>query len=173
MFKATILALVLQCGTAAAATIIVVFTPRVGLGCRSLGYIIYAGVSVLILFLTIFATIFARISETRGEKSTIVRGFTGFIARALHYICLLLGAINAAGLIVISCFQFSHFLDNCYCNASVLGNGVGSYMIIEYESDNTSRNSRIAAVGLSAGSMLIYMVFLWLLAALPGNVDDL
>jgi len=174
MFKATILALVLQCGTAAAAIIIVAFTPRVGLGCRSLGYIIYAGVSVLIMFLTIISTIFARIAETRGESPPVVKRVTGFIAGILHRTCLLLAFVNTAGLIVVSCFQFSHFLDNCYCNASVIGRGVESYMIIVYEgSTTTMRNSRIAAVVISAGSVIMYMGSLWLSSALPGNIDDL
>jgi len=52
MFKASILALVLQCGTTAAAEVIIVFTPTVGFGCRALGYAIYGGLAILILFFT-------------------------------------------------------------------------------------------------------------------------
>ena len=70
MFNASILALVLQCGTAAAATIIIVFTPTVGLGCRSLGYILYGAIAVLIMFFTIVSTILTRISETRVGPPT-------------------------------------------------------------------------------------------------------
>jgi hypothetical protein len=82
------------------------------------------------LFLTIISTIFARISETRDENPPRRQtGFTAFIAIALRRISLLLAFINATGLIVLSCFQFSHFLDNCYCNASVIGRGTDSYII--------------------------------------------
>jgi len=151
---------------------IIVFTPRVGLGCRSLGYIIYALISVLVMSFTIISKILARFSETR-RKPTFVKGFTAFVAGLLNYTCISLAFINSTGLIVISCSQFSHFLDNCYCNASVIGHGVDSYVIIAYEgSTNTMRDSRIAAVALSTVSMLVYMVFLRLVSALPNRVDD-
>ena len=132
------MALILQCGTTAAATIIIVFTPTVGLGCRSLGYIIYGGVAIVVMFLNIISTISARISETREERSTVVKGLTNFIAVALRRISFLLALINGTGLIVLSCFQFSHFLDNCYCNGSVIGRGTDSYVIVFYNGDRKS-----------------------------------
>lgn len=174
MFNASISALILQCGTTAAAVIIVVFTPTVGLGCRSLGYLIYGGTAILILILTIISTIFARISETRVGKSTTfsVKGLTAFTAIALRRITLFLAFANAAGLIVLSSFQFSHFLDNCYCNASVTGRGVDSYIIISFEGwVSTMRAARISATVISAASVASYMVFLRLMSALPTDVD--
>ena len=176
MFGASIFAIVLQCGTTAAATIITVFTPTVGLGCRSLGYIIYGGITLLILFLTIISTLFARVSETRVGRSTVfsIKGFTAFIAIALRRIALLLAFINATGLIVLSCFQFSNFLDNCYCNASVIGRGPNSYIVFSYVGwISTMRTARIAATALAAGSMTIFMIFLWLMSALPAEIDYL
>jgi len=174
MFNASIFALILQCGITAAAAIIIVFTPTIGLGCRSLGYAIYGGTALVILFFSIISTIFARISETRHEKSTMVKNFTAFIAIALRRISLFLAFINATGLIVLSCFQFSHFLDNCYCNASVIGRGVDSYIIISSEGwVSTMRTARISATILAAVSMAIYMIFLWLMSALPPEVDYL
>jgi hypothetical protein len=180
MFNASIFALVLQCGTTVAAAIIIVFTPRIGLGCRSLGYIIYGGTSILILFLTIISTLFARISETRfGPSITFsVKGSTAFIAIALRRISLILAFLNATGLIILSCLQVSGILENCYCNASVLGHGVDSYFIISYEGwDCTSkrasmmRTARIVATVLAAATMAIYMFFLWLMSALPAEID--
>jgi len=164
------MALVLQCGTTAAATIIIVFTPTVGLGCRSLGYIIYGGVAIIVMFLNIISTIFARISETREDRFTVVKGFTSFIAIALRRISFLLALINGTALIVLSCFQFSHFLDNCYCNGSVLSRGTDSYVIVFYNgSVTTMRNSRIVGTVLSGFVMAIYMVFLWLMSAFNGR----
>jgi len=173
MINAAVMALILQCGTTAAATIIIVFTPTVGLGCRSLGYIIYGGTAIVIMFLTIISTIFARISETREESSTIVKDFTAFIAIALRRITLFLALINGVGLIVLSCFQFSHFLDNCYCNASVLGRGTGSYTTVFYTgSVTTMRLSRIVGTVLSGVVMVIFMVFIWLTSTLPADIND-
>ena len=182
MFNASIFALVLQCGTTVAAAIIIVFTPRIGLGCRSLGYIIYGGTSILILFLTITSTLFARISETRfGPPTTFsIKGFTAFIAITLRRISLVLAFLNATGLIILSCSQVSGILENCYCNASVLGHGVDSYFIISYEGwDSTSkrastmRTARVVATVLAGATMAIYMFFLWLMSALPAEIDYL
>jgi len=173
MFNAAVMALVLQCGTTAAATIIIVFTPTVGLGCRSLGYTIYGGTAIIIMFLNIFSTIFARISETREKRSTVIKWFTGFIAIAFRRISFLFALISGVGLIVLSCFQFSHFLDNCYCNSSVIGRGTGSYIIVFYNgSVTTMMNSRIIGTVLSGVVMAIYMVFLWLMSALPVDIND-
>ena len=182
MFNASIFALILQCGTTVAAAIIIVFTPRIGLGCRSLGYIIYGGTSILILFLTIISTLFARISETRFGPSTTfsIKGFTAFTAITLRRISLILAFLNATGLIILSCSQVSGILENCYCNASVLGHGVDSYFIISYEGwDSTSkrastmRTARVVATVLAGATMAIYMFFLWLMSALPAEIDYL
>ena len=176
MFNASIFALVLQCGTAAAATIIIVFTPTVGLGCLSLGYILYGVIAVLIMFFTIVSTILTRISETRVGPSTVtvfsVQGFTAFTAILLRRLCLLLALINATGLIPLSCFQFSHLFDNCYCNAATIGRGMDSYVVISFERwVSTMRTSRTLATILAAASMTFYMFSLWLLNAPPTEID--
>ena len=173
MLNASIVALILQCGITAAATGIVIFTPTIGLGCRSLGYIIYGGLAIVILVLTMISTIFARISETRKERSAFAKSLTAFIAIALRRICVFLALMNMVGLILISCLQFSNFLDNCYCNASVLGDGKGSYIIISYVGwFGTMRTARIIATALAGGSMFVFMVFLWLMSALPAHIED-
>ena len=175
MFKASILALVLQCGTTAAAVIIVVLTPTIGLGCRSLGYVVYGGTALLILFLTIISTISARISETHLERSTgtfSIKCFTAFAAVALRRLSLFLAFLNAVWLIVLSSFQFSHFFDNCYCNASVIGLGTSSHIIISYEGwIPTMKAARISATVIAATSMAIYMSFLRLVRALSMGID--
>ena len=103
-----------------------------------------------------------------------IKGLTAFVAIALRRISLLLAFVNATGLIILSCFQFSHFLDNCYCNASVIGRGTDSYIIISYVGwISTMRTARIAATVLAAASMAIFMIFLWLMSALPSDIDYL
>ena len=167
------MALILQCGTAAAAAIIIVFTPTVGLGCRSLGYIIYGVTAIIIMFLSIISPILARISETREERSTVVKGFTKSVAIAFCWTSYSLAFINAVGLILLSCLQFANFLNNCYCKASVLGRGADSYIVVFYNSSGTTmRNSRLAAITLSAVSMSIYMIFLRRVIRLPDDLSD-
>ena len=173
MFIASIFALILQCGPTAAAAIIMIFTPMIGLGCRSLGYVIYGAVALLILFLTVISTISAHIAETRGKRSPTVESYASSIAVTLRWICLILAFVNATGLIVLSCFQFSSFLDNCYCGASVIGRGTDSFIIINFEAwIPTMRKSRIGATVLAGVSMAVYMFFLWFMSSLPADIDE-
>jgi len=168
MFGATILALILQCGISAAAIVIVVYTPKQGLGCRSLGYTVYGGTSILILFATIISTILARISDNHDKKSPGLSAFTKYIAILLRWTCVLLAYLNAVGLIVISCLQFSNFFDSCWCNASVIGNGSDSFIVMIYSGwVSTMRYSRIAATVFAGASMTVYMFFLWFKSVLP------
>ena len=172
MFNAAIMALVLQCGTTVAAVVIVYYIPPPGFGCRSLGYLIYGGVAITIMLSTITSTILARISETRGEEST-VKDSTTFFAIALRRISFILALINGTGLVVLSCFQFANFLDTCYCNASAVQGGTGSYILIIYDGSTTViRNFRLAATLLSAVVMTIYMVFIRFMILPPGGTNS-
>ena len=172
MFSASIFAFILQFGVTAAATIIVIFTPTVGLGCYSLGYILYGVISLFILYLTIASTIFVRISETRHERSIIVKRFTAFIAIAFRRTSLFLAFLNAAGLITFVFFQFTNFLDTCYCYASVTGLGVDSYVVATFDGwISVMRTSRILATILAAASMATYMIFLRIMSAFPSEID--
>ena len=157
MFNASIFALVLQCGTTVAATIIGSLNPWAGLGCRPLGSIIYGGTAILIMLLTIISPLFARISETRVGPSTTfsIKGSTAFIAITLRRISLILAFLNATGLIVFSLLRISRFMNTCYCGARVLGH-------------------RMTAATILAGvAAAVYMFFLWLMSALPTEVDFL
>ena len=176
MFKASIFALILQCGTTAPATIITWYTPTVGLGCRTLGYILYATTATLILLLTIISTILARISETCVGPSVAVKGLTAFIAITLRRLVLFLAFVNAMWLVALSCLQFSNSFESCYCKGD-LGEGANTYVIISYEGwISVMKNSRIAATIFAMASMAIYMFFLWVVTLSsfpdPEKIDD-
>ena len=141
MFSAAAFALILQCGVTGAAAIIIMFTPTVGLGCRSLGYIVYGGLAIVIMFLTMLSTILARISETREDKSHFVKGVTAFFAISIRRICYLLA--------------------NCYCNSSVLGRGTNTYIVIFLKDwVSTMKRARFIGIATAAGSISFFMVFL-------------
>ena len=165
MVYAAILALILQCGITGAALTIIVFTPTVGLGCRSLGYTAYGGLAIVIMFLTMFSTILARVSEIRKDKS-FVKWFTKASAIAIRCTCLVLAFLNSVGLIVLSCLQFSNFLANCYCNSSALGNGPNTYLVI-IVSDwiTTMTNARAIGIATAAASSSVFMLSILILCA--------
>jgi len=166
------MALILQCGTTIAATLVIVLTPPFGLECYSLGYVAYGTIGIVIMFLSIISTIFARISETRKE-STTTKSFTAIIAIALRRISFFLALANGAGLILTSCLQFSHLLDNCYCSARVISHGPNSYIIVFYDgSIGAMRYLRFVAILISGIGIFIYMVFLRLVTMLPHRLNE-
>ena len=168
------MAFILQFGVTAASTIIVVFTPTIGLGCYSLGYILYGVLSLLVLYLTMASTILARISETRNERSIAVKRFTAFIAIAFRRMSLLLAFINTTGVIFFFFSQFSRLVGTCYCHASVVGRGKNSYVVVTYDGWlSVMRTSRILASILAAGSMATYMIFLRVMSSFPSEIDHL
>jgi len=174
MLTASVMAFILQFGVAAASTVIFVYTPTVGLGCHSLGYILYGVLSLLILYLTMASTILARISETRNERSTVVKQFTAFIAIAFRRITLFLAFINAAGLIFYFFAHFAYLFGTCYCYASVLGRGKDSYVVATYDGwISVMRTSRILASLLAAGSMATFMIFLRVMSSFPSEIDHM
>ena len=174
MFNAAFFALILQCGVTGAAVVIIIFVPTVGLGCRSLGYIIYGGLAIVIMFLAMLSTILARISETRGDKSPFVKSAAAFFAISIRRICYLLAFFNSVGLVALSCFQFSNLLANCYCNSSVLGRGTNTYIVIFLKDwVSTMRRARLIGIATAAGSMSVFMVPLWLISSSPADVNSM
>ena len=174
MLTASVMAFILQFGVTAASTIIVVFTPTIGLGCYSLGYILYGTISLLVLYLTMASTVLARISETRDERSATVKRFTASIAIALRRVSLLLALINTAGLIFFFFSQFSRLVGTCYCHASVLGRGKESYVVVAYDGwISVMKTSRILATIFAAGSMATFMIFLRVMSSFPSEVDHM
>ena len=124
------------------------------------------------MFLTIASTVFTRIAETRSKGSPTTRDLTALVAIALRKISFLFALLNATGLMLVSGFHFSNFLDNCYCNASVVNRGMESYVIISFvDWISTMRIARIVGTVLAAVSMSIYMVFLWFVSDLPEEVE--
>ena len=158
VFNASTFAVVLQLGTIAVAVI-----PKVGLGHRSLVFIIYGGTaSLTFLLLVLISTIFHN-SESRAGPSTTAKGFTASISIALRRLSPLLAFINTAGLIVMTGFQLTKFLVSHYYNAGVIGRRTSSYIIITFGRwISAIRTTRIAAPGFTAASMTIFTISLWL-----------
>jgi len=165
MAYAALLALLLQFGTTGAAVIIIIYTPTVGLGCRSLGYIFYGGLSVIIMFLTILSTILARFSETRKDNS-FPKWFSKYSAIVIRCTCMALAVLNSVEMIALCCLQFSNFLANCYCNSSVLGNGTNTYIvIIVTKLIPTMKYVRAYGIATAVGSISVFIISLGLISS--------
>ena len=174
MFGASISGLVLQSGITGAATVIMIFTPTVGVGCRSLWYILHGTSSLIIMYLTIASTILARISETRRENSATVRDYAARFSISLRRFCFSLALFNAVGLVVMSASHFTNVLGSCYCNGSVISRGKDSYVIMFYfDWIPTMMTGRIVGTTLAGATMAIYMCSLRLFTTSDRGLADI
>ncbi|KAE9382848.1 hypothetical protein BT96DRAFT_1027489 [Gymnopus androsaceus JB14] len=159
MIISSILALMLQWGTAGAAIFVVWETPTRGLGCRSLCYLIYAFISTVVWALLLLSSIlahystFATTSRTRlaGKFSIIIRRFGKTLA-----------AVNAIGILMSCMFQFSAFFNRCWCDSSALSLGAAkAFNVIIFTNDDISsmRAAWIGGVFLAIGSAVAYVGF--------------
>ena len=159
---ASIVALSLQWGTAAAAVIIVYFTPTVGLGCRSLSYLLYAGASTLVWMLLVTSSILTHYFYSQHQH--LSRPQTRFL-RCIRVLAILLRRVgkvlaicNVAVIIAACTLQFSNLYDECYCNSSVVGLRNHAYDVI-IVAGSELRGPWIGGVALSCGCAVLFVGF--------------
>ncbi|KAJ3829413.1 hypothetical protein F5880DRAFT_1523164 [Lentinula raphanica] len=168
---ASVLALVLQWGTAGAAIFVVWETPTRGLGCRSGSYIIYTLLSTIVWALLLLSSILARYStfdyQLRDPQETKSYHLRASLAGTMSIITRRLGkvlaAVNAIGLMLICVFQFSAFFDRCYCDSSALGQGTANaFFVIKLNPEDLDpmRGAWIGGVFMAVISALVYMCFI-------------
>ncbi|KAG1874744.1 hypothetical protein DFJ58DRAFT_650894 [Suillus subalutaceus] len=128
MFVASLLPLALQWATTGAAILTVYFTPTEGLGCRSLGYIIYGALATIIWVMLVMSSILSHYASSHSDRprspsSSITIRLVKVVSNLLRWGGKLVAIVNAIGIIAAGMFQFTSVYDNCYCNSSVLGRG--------------------------------------------------
>ncbi|KAG2151539.1 hypothetical protein DEU56DRAFT_555464 [Suillus clintonianus] len=128
MFVASLLPLALQWATTGAAVLVVYFTPTVGLGCRSLGYLVYGALATTIWAMLVVSSIFSHYASSYSDRPrSPLSSMTTRIARVLSNLLRWggksLAILNALWIIAAGMLQFTSIYDNCYCNSSVLGRG--------------------------------------------------
>ncbi|KAG2043165.1 hypothetical protein BDR03DRAFT_853190 [Suillus americanus] len=142
MFVASLLPLALQWATTGAAVLVVYFTPTVGLGCRSLGYLIYGALATIVWAMLVMSSILSHYAYSYSDRPrspyldrsrspfssiTIVK----VVSNLLRWGGKLVAIVNAIWIIAAGMLQFTSIYDNCYCNSSVLGIGLqDAYAIV-------------------------------------------
>jgi len=171
IFVASTFALGLQWATTGSTTIIVIFTPTTGLGCRSGTYILYGALSTMIWaasLLSGYLAHYAKVQHDRGDvprsrfnPSTVAECFANFLRRLSTFAA----ACNTICIILACVFQFSNIYSNCYCNSSVMGRGAqDAYIIIGPDYDHgRMKGAWIGGVVLAGGSVILFLFFLHLM----------
>ncbi|KAE9388399.1 hypothetical protein BT96DRAFT_436762 [Gymnopus androsaceus JB14] len=168
---ASILALILQWGTAGAAIFVTWETPTRGLGCRSGSYLLYAVVSTIVWALLLFANILSHYStfdcnspDLRETKRHYARvDLAGSLSIVIRRFGKTLAAVNAVWILAACVFQFSSFYDRCWCDSSVLGlSAAKAYNVITLTNEevDSTRAAWIGGAILASGSAAIYVGFI-------------
>ena len=172
IFIASVFALGLQWGTTASAAITVIFTPAIGLGCRSGAYILYGTVSTMIWLALLLSSYLAHYAKVlRDEGGTQDRRFNSAnlakgLATLLRRLSVFAATCSTLGITLSCILQFSKFYSTCYCNSSVLGRGAKrAYIIIDVGGlDNSQlKGGWIGAVVLSGGCAALFLFFIHLM----------
>lgn len=130
MFVASLLPIALQWATTGAAVLIVYFSPTTGLGCRSVGYIVYGALATMVWAMLVTSSIISHYTYSYSGRSSwspffsIAMPLAKVLSNLLRWGGKFLATVNAVWVVTTSVLQFANFYDNCYCNSSVLGRGV-------------------------------------------------
>ena len=150
---ATLFALALQWGTAGAAVSIHYWQPPVGLGCRTLSFLLYGAAGSISMFFCLAGSILAHISRPLdGPRHPPPRSQLYLNIGAL--LCVYLGKafafISAIGIIIICSFHSSGVYNNCTCASTTFDKGVYDVVILAVDQVVGPETIRIWIYGLVA-----------------------
>ncbi|KAG0697778.1 hypothetical protein DFH29DRAFT_1020736 [Suillus ampliporus] len=165
MFVASCVSLALQWGTTGAATVVAYFTPTTGIGCRSLSYLIYAGISTLIWMMFLISSILAHYSAAYSHRPPLSARVILELSHWLRRMGKLWAIANFIWGVMACVFQYSSFYDTCFCNSSVIGRGDAAYnvLIVTAAQAAVARTAWAGAIVLACGSASMFIGLMSLL----------
>ncbi|KAJ7459931.1 hypothetical protein FB451DRAFT_1272047 [Mycena latifolia] len=169
---ASFAALALQWSTTGASVLIVYFTPTVGLGCRSVAYLLYGAVATVIWALLVASSILAHYAAAHPGFPDRSQRAAAQGAVLLRRLAKLLATCNAAGIIAAFLLQFGNFFDRCYCNSDVLGLGKRAHnvMVLEGTDIAAMKAAWIGGVVLAVVPSGLFLVFINLFIDQPPSL---
>jgi hypothetical protein len=148
-----------------------------GLGCRSGSYMIYASLSTLIWILLLASSILSHYVMTSSHLSSdFVLRLARVLSIGFRRIGKLLAVWNSIWIVVSCMFQFTNYLNRCYCNSSVIMWKERAYHVLELTPYDIGgmRSAWIGGVFLGVGTALIFVIFvnLFINPRLPTQNED-
>lgn len=130
MVTASCASLALQWGTVGAAFLVGWFTPTTGIGCRTMGYLLYGVISTLVWMMLLLSSILAHSSTADPRRVSLYARIALGFSHVLRWTGKLLALLNFCLVIMACVFQYSSFYDRCYCNSSVFSRRGAAYAVI-------------------------------------------
>jgi hypothetical protein len=156
---ATTLALGLQWGTTGGAILIHYWEYPVGLGCRTLTFLLYAAASTLSFFLFLASSILAHASRPPpGRPHSRLRSRSLFNGAVL---CRRLGkvvaTISAIGILTAYFFQAAGAFDTCFCTSTTFDKGrVGTFFTTNYSFKSTVSGFWVGGLATASSTALLF-----------------
>lgn len=133
MIIASCASLALQWGTVGGAFIVEWFTPTVGLGCRSLSYLLYGVVSTIIWMMLLMSSILAHYYAAYSYRASLSERVALACSHSLRRMGKLLAIANSVWVVLMCILQYSGFYHTCWCSSNMIhrGNTAAYITIIE------------------------------------------
>lgn len=165
MITASAIGLALQWATTGSAVMILWFTPKTGLGCRSGAYLIYAIASTIIWGMMVTSSVITYYAVDRDSlmynpnTARTSQRIACSCAVILNRVAKVLAAFNSIWIIAACVFQFTNVFNTCWCNSSQYGFREESFVPIILGRDD---EEGVLHFWAGAVSMALASVFLFI-----------
>ncbi|KAG1766415.1 hypothetical protein EDD22DRAFT_355853 [Suillus occidentalis] len=166
MIIASCASLALQWGTVGGAFIVAWFTPTVGLGCRSLSYLLYGVVSTIIWMMLLISSILAHYSAAYSYRASLSERVALACSHSLRRMGKLLAIANSLWVILMCILQYSGFYSTCFCNSNMIHRGDTVAYITIIETTTQAALAKVVWIGalfLACTSASVFVVLVNLL----------
>ncbi|KIK47886.1 hypothetical protein CY34DRAFT_798759 [Suillus luteus UH-Slu-Lm8-n1] len=147
MVIASCASLALQWGTVGGALIVEWFTPTVGLGCRSLSYLLYGVVSTIIWMMLLISSILAHYSAASSYRASLSERVALACSHSLRRMGKLLAIANSLWVVLMCILQYSGFYHTCFCSSNIIHRGNTAAYITIIETTTQAALAKAAWIG--------------------------
>lgn len=147
MIIASCASLALQWGTVGGAFIVEWFTPTVGLGCRSLSYLLYGVVSTIIWMMLLISSILAHYYAAYSYRASLSERVALACSHSLRRMGKLLAIANSVWVVMMCILQYSGFYHTCWCSSNMIHTGKTAAYITIIETTAQAALAKAAWIG--------------------------
>ena len=135
-----------------------------GLGCRSVAYLIYGALSTLVWGMLLTSSILTYYSTNIRGHVILVR-VARWLSIFLRRLGKVIAGLNAVWIVATALFQFSNLYDRCYCDSNIMavGRDAAQVIISLVSADMGSmRAAQIGGFSLAASASMVFAGFVGL-----------
>ena len=175
MAIASFMGLMLQWCTAGAAAMIILYSTslRVGIGCRSGSYLLYALISTLVWFFMVSSSIIAYYCDTAPPRKPRSEDGPQYpshpylheLALSLNLLGKTLCVLNAFWIVCSCMLHFSNTFNRCVCNSGMweTRSAKESFAVLAYsrKHQEVTQYAWIGGIAVTLASAMVFVIFIW------------